>query len=355
MNLIIKPLEACNFKCTFCSSTDIADSDNSRLGLDKIFRFLDRFPNTSTIIVNGGEPLLMDPEYYWAIIRWLDDKGMKTSISFTTNLWAFYKKPSMWVDLFKHPRVGVTTSFQYGEDRRKGDTTVYTESDFWKVSDLMLDLVGYRPDFISVISSSTPDPIRNVELAKTMDVECKLNLAMSSGPPTYFKGIKIGQRDIVTPLSRMYALYISIYDRGLMQWEYNTKQMVKSLQGYALTCPQNRQCDTAIRVLQPDNSYYSCGSFGDDKLFPIDYDVEMNTDKIHTPLSNNPDFISLKQSCLICPMFSICNGCRKTMHDMKRHGVVEEHCFEMKKLASRIIDLNNLSGAVHVTPYVKEE
>jgi hypothetical protein len=73
MDLIIKPTELCNFKCTFCSSTKISDNRKDELSHDYIFSFLKRFPETKTIIVNGGDPLMMEPEYYWKIIRWLDE------------------------------------------------------------------------------------------------------------------------------------------------------------------------------------------------------------------------------------------------------------------------------------------
>lgn len=152
MELIIKPTEACNFKCSFCSSTKIAENNTDLLTHANIFRFLKRYPNTSTIIVNGGDPLMVKPDYYWTIIEFLDDHELDTTISFTSNLWPFYKKPSMWVELFNHPRMGITTSFQYGGGRLKGDYTPYTEEDFWNVSDKMLDLCGYRPDFISVVA-----------------------------------------------------------------------------------------------------------------------------------------------------------------------------------------------------------
>ena len=68
MELIIKPTEACNFKCTFCSSTDIAEDKSSRLDLEQVFKFLKRFPETNTIIVNGGDPLMVPVNYYWEII-----------------------------------------------------------------------------------------------------------------------------------------------------------------------------------------------------------------------------------------------------------------------------------------------
>ena len=52
MELIIKPTELCNFKCTFCSSTKIAEHGKVVLDHEHIFRLLKRYPNTNTIIEN---------------------------------------------------------------------------------------------------------------------------------------------------------------------------------------------------------------------------------------------------------------------------------------------------------------
>ena len=40
----------------------------------------------------------------------------------------------------------------------------------------------------------------------------------------------------------------------------------------------------------------------------------------------------LKQECLTCPLFEICNGCKKTISDLKRLDLVAGHCSEMQKL-----------------------
>lgn len=354
MELIIKPTEKCNFKCTFCSSTQITDDKSAELDHDYIWRFLTRYPETRTIIVNGGDPLMMDPEYYWKIIRWLDEHDYDTSISFTTNLWPFYKNPDKWTELFRHPRMGICTSFQYGGGRLKGDLTEFTEEDFWAVSDMMLDKVGYRPDFISVITEENADrAIDNVLLAKRMGVECKLNYAFSSGPPVKFKGIVMGQQGKPYMLADIYKIYVEIWQAGLTDWEYNTKQMVKRLRNGATTCPQNRQCDSTIRTLQPSGDYYSCGSFGDDRTHSIDFEQEMQGKKIF-PLRDDSNLASLKQSCYTCPMFEICNGCRKTIKDLKDHNMVEHHCSTMKQLAPAIIEANGMTGVLEPTAYVKE-
>jgi radical SAM protein with 4Fe4S-binding SPASM domain len=355
MDLIIKPTEKCNFKCTFCSSTQITDDKTAELDLQYIYDFLKRFPDTRTIIVNGGDPLMMKPQYYWDLITHLDKINSHASISFTSNLWPFYKNPSKWKELFNHPRMGVTTSFQYGGGRLKGDLTEFSEEDFWKVSDAMLEHCGYRPNFISVITDENAHlAIKNVELAKKMDVECKLNYAFSSGPPVKFKNIIMGQEGNPYLLADIYEIYVDIWKKGLTQWEYNTKQMVKRLSGSATCCPQNRKCDEGIRALQPSGDYYSCGAFGDDRKYSIDFKKEMQGEQVF-PLRSQPELQSLKQSCFTCPMFQICNGCKKTIRDLKEHSMVEKHCSKMKTLASDIIEANGLTGVLIPTEYVKED
>lgn len=342
MDLIIKPTEVCNFKCTFCSSTMISEDHSSKLELEKVFQFLQRFPETKTIIVNGGDPLMMPPAYYWKLIRYLEANNLQSAISLTTNLWPFYKNPDKWKLLFKHPRVGVCTSFQYGNGRLKGDYTVFTEENFWNCSDMMLKEIGYRPEFIAVITEENEDTVlATVELAKKMNVVCKVNYAMASGDQS--KPYR---------LSKIYEKYVEIWKAGLHPWEHNTTQMMKRLKGASTVCPQTRSCDSSIRTIQPEGDYYSCGAFGDDKDKSIDFDYEM-AGGFSTPLSDDFELASLKQSCYSCPLFEICNGCRKTIKDLKQHDMVEEHCYHMKQLAKDIIAANGLD--LEPTPYVNEK
>lgn len=332
MDLILKSTERCNFKCTFCSSTDIVDGDDRAITLDlnRVYRFLDRYPNTQTIILNGGDPLMLKPDYYWKLIEELDRRNSHATLSFTTNLWPFYKNPETWQDLFRHPRVGVTTSFNYGGTRLITSTREFTEQDFRRVSELFLERIGYRPDFIAVITDENYDScIQTVELAKEMDVECKLNYAMASG---------VQSRPL--QLSKIYAMYVKVYEAGLWQWEFNTKQLMKRLWSGNTVCPQNRECHLGIRAFNPDGSYYSCGSFGDDKDYPLDFEMEMagGTD---LPFEEDPQLISMHDGCFGCPMFEICNGCRKTIKDHKQHSMVADHCTLMKTLIPSIIGITN--------------
>ena len=284
---------------------------------------------------------MMKPNYYWRIIEFLDKHDMPTSISLTTNLYPFLMKPMKWKELFNHPRVGVSTSFQYGGGRLKGDYSEFTEEDFWKCSNAMLEHVGYRPSFIAVIVPENEDThIKTVELAKKMDVVCKVNYAMASG-----------SQSAPYQLSKIYERYVEIWKAGLSNWEHNTQQMMVRLRGEPTICPQSRTCDSGIRTLQPEGDYYSCGAFGDDLDKSIDFDYEMSGG-FSTPLSTDLNLLSLKNACYTCPMFEICNGCKKTIKDLKQHNMVEDHCKHMKTLALDIIKANDIK--LEPTPYVRE-
>jgi radical SAM protein with 4Fe4S-binding SPASM domain len=162
----------------------------------------------------------------------------------------------------------------------------------------------------------------------------------------------MGQEGKPYMLSKIYAIYVRIWELGLTEWEFNTKQMVSRLRGSGTTCPQNRSCDSGIRTLQPSGDYYSCGAFGDDRQYAIDFKKEMAGSKI-LPIKFQPELQSLKQSCFTCPMFEICNGCRKTIKDLKEHGLVEAHCSQMKQLAPKILVANDMTD-IEVNPYIDE-
>ena len=145
MELIIKPTSRCNFACKFCSAGDLSIKHLSSVTSE--LKHLLQQLNPSNVIITGGDPLCVIPDFYEELLRlgsW--------RISMTSNLKAFYEDHDTWVPLFKNPRVGVCTSFQYGKGRMWDAATPYTEEMFRKVFDKFLSLVVYRLKFISVIS-----------------------------------------------------------------------------------------------------------------------------------------------------------------------------------------------------------
>lgn len=232
-----------------------------------------------------------------------------------------------------------------------GDGSLFTKERFMEAWQKVADYVGERIDFISVLTYENHQyAYRNVKLAKKLGVECKLNYAMASGAPVVRNGIMMGHHDRTFVLADAYEYYVGIHERGLAQWEYNTKQMVAALRREPTTCPIRRDCDSGIRTLQPTGDYYSCGSFGDDKAYPIDFKTELEGD-LQRPLDRY-ELLSLKSACFECPMFELCNGCKKTISDLKRLKLVETHCKKMKALAPRILACAGVEA--EVPPYQAE-
>ncbi|HEG8098393.1 TPA: radical SAM protein [Campylobacter jejuni] len=324
MDLIIKPTVRCNFSCTFCSSTKLSNRVSDELSLNDIYQFVDKYgSDLRTIIVNGGDPLMMEPEYYLNLLDYIEKANTNTVLAFTTNLWDFYLNPDKWVPVFSHRLVSVTTSFQLDDARRIDKDRILDKSTFISIIELFRQKVPNKPTphFISVITYDNRHTCLDlVRLAKELGTMCKLNYVTSTGRSSenYFL------------LGDMYEIYHKIKSEGLAEYEYNTSRQFTSI----TTCPLNRNCDKGIRCLQPDGSIYTCGSFGDMrqyKLKSIDDDTRLvNMDR---------SLIMLKSECSTCRLFRYCNGCYHTIHSLKRLGRVEQHCKSMKSKMGLITEL----------------
>ena len=327
IDLIIKPTQVCNFACEFCSSNNIS-KNNKILPLDFLCDYILK-NNVGRIIVNGGDPLMVSPLYYFSILDFIEKHKLRTNLSLTSNLWDFYINPDKWIKLFKHPRVGVCTSFQYGNERKLKDGTIYTEDMFIKVFNKFKELIGYNLMFISVVNKNNELlAIDHIRLAKNLDTECKLNPALASGKSSE-----------PYPLYKMYNIYLDIIDKGLAKWEFNSKEIVKLNNGQKTICPYNRECYKHIRCISPDMNIHTCGAFNDEH-----YNNLANNKKTYELSSFNKteilkDYFYIKRQCLSCDLFKFCNSCYKRIADIKNFNMEEEHCVNMKKIESKLCKL----------------
>jgi MoaA/NifB/PqqE/SkfB family radical SAM enzyme len=323
MDLIIKPTKACNFACTFCSSNKISKA--LTLDLEKVFPILLE-NDVQTIIVNGGDPLMVPPAYYERLINFLDEHDMKTTISFTSNLWDFFLHPDKWEKLFKDERMGVCTSFQYGGERRIADGQEFTEELFRKVFSLFEDRIGYKLSFISVITRNNEERVLDtVRLAKELGTECKINPAFKSGRSEEFY-----------PLYKAYGRYLDIIKAGLAEYEFNSKNLKQLFGSSNVCCPYNRNCYKTIRCISPDGLIHSCGAFNDDHYMNAAQGKKTYCLGQYDEKELARDFKMLKPACLSCDMFRFCNSCYKQIADITSSGTTEEHCTGMKALEGRL-------------------
>lgn len=322
MDLIIKPTMRCNFACTFCSSNNI--SKNCKELDNRILYDFILGNDVSRVIVNGGDPLMMPPSYYFDLIKFIEDNNLKTRISLTTNLWDFYKHPDKWIELFKHDRVGVCTSFQYGNERRLASGEVFDENMFKEIFYVFEKLVGYKLMFISVATDQNEDKVLDtVRLAKELGTECKINPALKSGRSEYYY-----------PFYKILNKYLEIIESGLAEWEFNSKEIKALYHNRPTICPYNRSCTKNIRAMSPDGLIHSCGCFNDDHY------ANMEAGKPTYELGNEQQLLRdhgvLKNECYACDLFDFCNSCFKRIADIKEGGDIGTHCAEMRKLQPRL-------------------
>lgn len=112
-------------------------------------------------------------------------------------------------------------------------------------------------------------------------------------------------------MGKMYQSLVKV-DMGLEEWEDSTKVMARALWTSKCSCPVDRDCDNNQRVLQP-NGYYSCVSFGDDKVYPINFTKEVSLKGPVERINKNLDYPMTENCMLGCELFKLCNGCLKTV------------------------------------------
>lgn len=322
MDVVIKISDKCNFACEFCSSNMIATS-HEELDLLKVIKFLEEHDNVRNIIINGGDPLCISPDWYYKLLNWLENNYNKdVNVSFTTNLWDFYKNPEKWEDLFKN-HVSVCTSFQYGNERKLATGEVFTEEMFRKVYQVFLDKIGYPLKFIAVINDNNENTWKDtVLLAKDLGTKCRLNPALRSGRTT-------------KPYSfvKMMNIWLNIIEEGLDEYEENCKLIRDAYDEKVTECPFNSFCHESIRCMSPDGTVHTCPAIADDIIKGVDK-AYVSDSGVIKPFKD----ITLKSECYGCRNFHLCNSCTKRIIDIHDVGeeYLEEHCKGMRALSERI-------------------
>ena len=312
MELIAKVTSRCDMACTFCAA---ANNRHYDLTPEEIAEVANKL-KANTIILLGGEALMMPPEFYEKLLMLTTAR-----LDFTTNLKDFYLHPDKWTSLFKNSRVGICTSFNYGNSRLWDKNTIYTESMFKKVMYLFKEKVGYMPIFISVLDENNIHTWRQtIELAKELNTMCRLNHAL-----------KLGRQDILYPKHKIFKIWLQIVKEGLDKYEINTYE-----RGVG-RCPANTNlmCQSSIRVMSKNKEgrivFNDC-----DDLSCMEID-ELTEDEVYTcqHVEVLPKRV-LTPNCYGCELFRLCNGCRSYQYQLED---VETHCREMTAMKQDIIDL----------------
>lgn len=316
MELIIKPTGVCNFACNFCMTNKLSQSIKHLEHVPNELRKQIDILKPDAIIINGGDPLLVGKDFYYELLDSSD-----CIIDIITNLKDFYNRPDYWLPLFKHERITVTTSFQYGSGRKWDIDTIYDEDRFLEVMNMFNEKIGYMPMFISVITSENDNKaLDHLRLAKRLNTICKINPCLPLGIATE-----------AYPKWKMVDIWLEAEKLGL------SDVMNADIQFYNGGCSFNTKllCASTIRVWWMDvndkvhySSCDNCSTLGDS----IELDTVRPTLK---QMKLDPQQFINKEKCLQCKLCRFCNACKANREAAKLHPT---YCCEMKKRIDKIIE-----------------
>lgn len=314
MELIIKPTGKCNFNCSFCSSNRIVTNEDTKHVHEKLLWLIDQI-KPSRLLINGGDPLIMDPDWYYEMYE-------KTEIpmSLTSNMKDFYLHPDKWSSLLNEEWMTIGTSFQYGNGRMWDPNTIYDEAMFIKVVEKFHKYIhhGTLP-FIAVIDEHNEQfAMDHVMLAKKLDTTVKMNNA-----------IPVGKCDKWYPRYKMFQMYISVIESGLEKYEANCSGR------FYPSCPRNTffQCNKCIRSCYVDiNDQLHVSNCDEFLVQGIEYSTIGEITGKDVPDKIRPSEY-IKEECLSCSLCRLCNGCNLNRKYAKTDP---KYCDEMKKLEDKI-------------------
>lgn len=305
MELVLKPTYKCNFHCTFCSSNKLPKTEiDFKVLTSKILEL-----KPKTIIVNGGDPLMMPPSFYYDLKSFLLENNLNTEISLTSNLWDWYINPEKWTKCIKDCNLQICTSFQYGGGRLLPNGKPLTDKIFIDLFNKFQQTFDYKLTFISVITNENENlAIKNVELAKFLNTSCKVNGALMSGRQGYLYSRE-----------KLFKFYLSLFDSDLYKYEENCKNLINVFTKGQSICPiPSIPCNQNIRILSSNGRFGNCPSLEDDGI--LDSTV----------------YHFFKKECLGCKFFKLCNSCKKIIHDLQIENNQLLDCSNLKSVFEKL-------------------
>lgn len=314
MDIILNPTNRCNFACQFCAASELInktmDSKDAITILKKHNKALGQ------VIINGGDPLCMDPKFYWDLLEYINTLDHYVTISLTTNLWDFYNNPYKWKELFKQKQIGVITSFQYGTKRRLGDGRIFSEQMFRDCINMFEYVVeDYKPNFIAVIDKSNERLCKaTLLLAKSLGIKCKMNKVVISG-----------RNKDYYPRYEMFKKYIELYKEGLGQYEMNYYLLRNYFTDKPTYCPIDRTCYMKLKCVNPDGNMTTCSYLSESN--PTKYSIK------YFPRNKfAKEYDTITPHCRECENFALCNSCRVYIKEVKDNKDEANYCANMKKV-----------------------
>lgn len=351
--VIAKPTRVCNADCSYCSSPPLSEMGQDwepEWSMEKFKKYFDKvYPmmgDESYWIWHGGEPMLMQPDFYIKAYEYVQEKvrvhGRRVYFSMQSNLLGYNEK---WKKVFEEVFYGsVSTSFDPDEKQRtiKGNPQTYSRV-FKRAYQKVLD-DGFRPLIIGVYDEQKAPLMHDMyDWSLSMGEKsfplrfnyCHPTGRFESGgevikPETYGKylieifdrWIKDNPNFIVTPLDQMFKKVIGIDGEG--------------------HCPWTRKCGGRFIGIEPNGDVYNCTDFadmGNEFCFgnlETDSMIDIMASKPATYIKRRS--VQVPLSCRECEHFDDCEGGCARDAALYEHGLYGKfhYCKSWKMVFARI-------------------
>ena len=351
--LILKPTYVCNADCDYCYTPP---KNENRWDFEKFKKMFDRLEpvltHYCTIMWHGGEPMMMNPEFYDKCCDYIKTKLSHPNFEMQTNITRYSSKK--WKPLFeKHFKSEILTSYDADEIHRtiNGDPALYAKrfKDGFKTC---LD-DGFRCGLVSVIDRTNKHSVNDlIDYVLATDAgRGKVHIDIDAMEACGRK------EDDGTILSNIE--YADVLISMLERWNYeklnlSIEPLTTLLSGFLngsgnSRCGNDSSCAMGILIMDNDGSISSCEELKEVARTKDEYIYgniltdsldKIFTSKAHSIMASRSYNMPLE--CAQCDAFMMCKGGCPRFVLQKNNDIsdIDPRCDMFKKIYAQMVKMN---------------
>lgn len=258
-SVIAKPTRECNADCSYCCAPPDSGKywtlNDFKRYFDSVVPELDK--NAPVWIWHGGEPLLLDPKFYYDAASYARSIIPGIRFSVQSNLLAYSSK--RWKHVFRDVFDGsVSTSYDPANHERtvKGSAELYDKLFRDRLDAIISD--GFRPLVLAVIhNDNISAALELYEMAKrsgNFDLRFNYVYPAGRGAETNLKLMPKEYGQLLSDIFRDWSTGDSAVDIQPL-----SQMLDMSLGIDGPRCPWTRNCATSFLHIDPEGDLYTCG------------------------------------------------------------------------------------------------
>ncbi|MHC1788198.1 radical SAM protein [Solidesulfovibrio sp.] len=347
ITFIIKTTLRCNLSCQYCYEghnshrTDIQE-DTARLLITKIANHFTQKKTTTTLIWHGGEPLLRGIDFFNSIIN---TQKLQTHIDFKNLIQTNgLLLDETFAEFLTNNGFNVGISLDGPKHLHDAQRQSTTGKSSYESASKAIDTLANSGNKVRALAVFTKNTLANIDdfysFFRSRQLDFKINPLLNIGSATDSEADKIH----ITSKEYGDAL-IYLFNKWINEPKHTFTidpfdNILRSLvTGKSRCCSFSGQCSNYFKVA-PDGTIRPCGKKDDDTYLL----GNIETDSIAQILSskNRNSFqrhrASVRDNCVDCEHFDICNGGCTTASSIRRGNISDKdyYCESYKSLFSHI-------------------